>query len=42
MADQQPAAKPRSVTRLVVQVVVSLVLVVASFHYLVQASIWAR
>jgi hypothetical protein len=41
MVDQQPA-KPRSRTRLDDQTVVSLVLVVAIFYYLVQASIWAR
>jgi len=37
MADQEPAAaKPRSRTRLVVQAVVSLVLVVAIFYYLLK------
>jgi len=46
MADQQPpAAKPRSRTRLVIQVVVSLVLVVAIFWYLLHGielgQVWA-
>jgi hypothetical protein len=40
MADQQaPAAKPRSRTRLIIQAVVSLVLVVAIF-YLLRGSTW--
>jgi hypothetical protein len=34
MADQPPAATPRSRTRLIVQASVSLVLVVAGFYYL--------
>jgi len=39
MADQQPpAAKPRSRTRLAIQMVVSLVLVAAIFYYLLQAN----
>src|SRR5215216_2912326 len=45
MADQPPAAKPRSRTRLIVQTSVSLVLVVAIFYYLLRgidlALVWA-
>jgi hypothetical protein len=36
MADQPPAAKPRSRTRLILQTSVSLVLVVAIFYYLLR------
>lgn len=37
MADQSaPAVKPRSRTRLIIQTSVSLVLVVAIFHYLLK------
>jgi hypothetical protein len=47
MADQQPsAAKPRSRARLAIQVVVSLVLVVAIFYYLLKGidlgQVWAE
>jgi uncharacterized membrane protein YbhN (UPF0104 family)/membrane-associated phospholipid phosphatase len=47
MADKEPpAAKPRSRTRLIVQAVVSLVLVVAIFYYLLRgidlAQVWAE
>ena len=47
MADNEPpAAKPRSRTRLIVQAVVSLVLVVAIFYYLLRgidlAQVWAE
>src|SRR6266508_1934267 len=47
MADQQPsAAKPRSRARLAIQVVVSLVLVVAIFYYLLRGidlgQVWAE
>jgi uncharacterized membrane protein YbhN (UPF0104 family)/membrane-associated phospholipid phosphatase len=46
MADQPPAAKPRSRTRLIVQTTVSLVLVVAIFYYLLRGIdlrlVWAE
>ena len=46
MADQPPAAKPRSRTRLIVQTSVSLILVVAIFYYLLRgidlALVWAE
>src|SRR5918992_4452633 len=48
MVDQEPpgAAQPRSRTRLIVQAVVSLVLVVAIFYYLLRgidlAQVWAE
>jgi uncharacterized membrane protein YbhN (UPF0104 family)/membrane-associated phospholipid phosphatase len=46
MADQPPAAKPRSRTRLIVQTAVSLVLVVAIFYYLLKGIdlrlVWAE
>jgi hypothetical protein len=46
MADQPPAAKPRSRTRLIIQTSVSLVLVVAIFYYLLRgidlALVWAQ
>jgi uncharacterized membrane protein YbhN (UPF0104 family)/membrane-associated phospholipid phosphatase len=46
MADQPPAAKPRSRTRLIVQTSVSLVLVVAIFYYLLRGIdlrlVWAE
>ena len=46
MADQQPAAKPRSRVRLIVQAVFSLALVVVLFYYLLKdvdlAQVWAE
>jgi putative heme transporter len=46
MVDQQPAAKPRSRTRLIIQTAVSLVLVVAIFYYLLRGIdlrlVWAQ
>jgi hypothetical protein len=46
MADQPPAAKPRSRTRLIIQTTVSLVLVVAIFYYLLRGIdlrlVWAE
>ena len=46
MADQPPATKPRSRTRLIVQTSVSLALVVALFYYLLKdvdlALVWAE
>jgi uncharacterized membrane protein YbhN (UPF0104 family) len=46
MADQLPAAKPRSRVRLIVQAVFSLVLVVVLFYYLLKdvdlAQVWAE
>jgi hypothetical protein len=47
MADQPPpTVKPRSRTRLIIQTTVSLVLVVAIFHYLLNgidlALVWAE